>query len=116
MSEPDPGQLSTISSVSELRSAIVRHVTAGAVTTGAAIAATLVARAASDRAVLLDVRPADHVLRNRSVYTPDLFHPGEIGHSAWADAAVAGLRRAVELVDAAIHPSQPSPALSFGPG
>jgi lysophospholipase L1-like esterase len=72
--------------------------------------------AVSDRAVLLDVRPADHVFRDRSVYSPDLFHPGELGHSAWADAAVAGLRRAVELVDAAIHPLQPSPALSFGPG
>jgi lysophospholipase L1-like esterase len=72
--------------------------------------------ATHDRAVLLDVRPADHVLRDRSVYTSDLFHPGAIGHSAWADAALAGLRRAVEHVDAAIHPPHPSPEVSFANG
>jgi lysophospholipase L1-like esterase len=72
--------------------------------------------ATHDRAVLLDVRPADHVLRDRTVYTPDLFHPGAIGHSAWADAALAGLRRAVEHVDATIHRTQPSREASFANG
>jgi lysophospholipase L1-like esterase len=67
--------------------------------------------ASHDRAVLLDVRPADHVLRDRSIYTPDLFHPGPVGHAAWADAALVGLRRAVELVDAAVHPSRSPGAL-----
>jgi lysophospholipase L1-like esterase len=72
--------------------------------------------AALDRAVLLDVRPADHVFRDRSVYTPDLFHPGEVGHSAWADAALAGLRRAIDHVEAAIQPPQSSRDVSFANG
>lgn len=72
--------------------------------------------ATHDRAVLLDVRPADHVFRDRSVYTPDLFHPGAIGHSAWADAVLTGLRRAVEHVDAAIQPPHPSPEASMANG
>jgi hypothetical protein len=72
--------------------------------------------AAHDRAVLLDVRPADHVFRDRSVYTPDLFHPGEVGHSAWADAALAGLRRAIDHVEAAIQPPQSSRDVSFANG
>ncbi len=72
--------------------------------------------AAHDHAVLLDVRPADHVFRDRSVYTPDLFHPSEIGHSAWADAALAGLRRAVGYVDATLHAPAASSELSFADG
>lgn len=53
------------------------------------------------RAVLLDVRPADGVFRDRRVFTPDLFHPGHLGHAAWAESALVGLRRAVTHVEAA---------------
>jgi acyl-CoA thioesterase I len=53
--------------------------------------------ASYERAVLLDVTAADHVFRDRTVFTPDRFHPGPVGHAAWADAAAPGLRRAVEL-------------------
>ena len=53
------------------------------------------------RAVLLDVRSADHIFRDRTVFTPDLFHPGASGHSAWAGAAVPGLRDALDLLVAA---------------
>ena len=53
--------------------------------------------ASRDRAVLIDVTAADHVFRDRSVSTPDLFHPGPVGHAAWADAWLPGLRRAVDL-------------------
>ncbi len=82
-----------------LRAAAIRSAIEGAV-------------AAHDRAVLLDVCSADAVFRDRSVFTPDLFHPGPIGHSAWADSALAGLRKAIDHVEAAIHPSRPSPDLS----
>ena len=50
-----------------------------------------------ERAVLIDVTAADDIFRDRRVFTPDLFHPGPVGHAAWADAALPGLRRAVEL-------------------
>ncbi len=49
-----------------------------------------------ERAILLDVAPADAVFRFRAVYTPDLFHPGPVGHAAWARAVFPGLRLAVE--------------------
>ena len=55
---------------------------------------------AHDRAVLLDVTPADHVFLARSVYTPDLFHPGPDGHAAWARAVLPQLRIAVERAGA----------------
>jgi len=44
---------------------------------------------------LLDVTVSDHVFRDRSVFTADLFHPAEAGHAAWAAAALPGLRSAV---------------------
>jgi lysophospholipase L1-like esterase len=72
--------------------------------------------AAHDRAVLLDVRPVDHVFRDRTIYTPDLFHPGQRGHAAWAESALVGLRRAVAHVDAAIHGTAVSPDAPFGDG
>ncbi len=53
--------------------------------------------ASRDRAVLIDVTAADHVFRDRSVFTPDLFHPGPVGHAAWADASLPGLSRAIDL-------------------
>ena len=53
-----------------------------------------------ERAVLLDVTPADTVFRSRSVYTPDLFHPGPDGHAAWARAVLPQLRLAVERASA----------------
>jgi lysophospholipase L1-like esterase len=48
-----------------------------------------------DSVELLDVTSADRVFRDRSVFTADLFHPGPVGHAAWAEAALPGLRRAV---------------------
>lgn len=51
--------------------------------------------AAHDHVELLDVTVADDVFRQRTVYTADLFHPGPLGHAAWADAALPGLQRAV---------------------
>ncbi len=50
-----------------------------------------------DGTVLIDVTGADHVFRDRSVFTADLFHPGPVGHAAWADAALPGLRTAIQL-------------------
>jgi len=44
---------------------------------------------------LLDVTASNHVFRDRSVFTADLFHPAEAGHAAWAEAALPGLRSAV---------------------
>ncbi len=49
-----------------------------------------------EQAVVLDVTGSDHVFRDRSVFTADLFHPGEAGHAAWAEAALPGLRLAIE--------------------
>ena len=49
-----------------------------------------------ERAILLDVTPADAAFRSRALYTPDLFHPGPDGHAAWARAVVPRLRVAVE--------------------
>ena len=60
-----------------------------------------------ERAVLLDVTGADPVLRNRNVFTPDLFHPGEAGHAAWADSVRPGLRCAVERIEAGLDGSTP---------
>jgi lysophospholipase L1-like esterase len=53
-----------------------------------------------DRAILLDVTPADETLRAREAFLADLFHPGEVGHQAWADAALPGLRAAFERLSA----------------
>jgi lysophospholipase L1-like esterase len=53
-----------------------------------------------DRAILLDVTPADETLRDRETFLADLFHPGEAGHRAWADAALPGLRAAFERLPA----------------
>jgi lysophospholipase L1-like esterase len=44
-----------------------------------------------DRAVLLDVTPANHFFRDRSLFGPDLFHPTSAGHSKWAEVAAPGL-------------------------
>jgi hypothetical protein len=54
--------------------------------------------ASRPQAVLIDVTPADDVFRDRSVFTPDLFHPGRRGHAAWADAAAPGLHRALQML------------------
>ncbi len=53
--------------------------------------------ASHERAVLIDVTAADDVFRDRAVFTADRFHPGPVGHVAWAEAAAPGLRRAIEL-------------------
>ena len=53
--------------------------------------------ASHERAVLIDVTAADHVFRDPTVFTADRFHPGPVGHVAWAEAAAPGLRRAIEL-------------------
>lgn len=52
-----------------------------------------------ERAVLLDVTGADSVLRNRAAFTADLFHPDQVGHAAWAESVLPGLRRALERVE-----------------
>jgi lysophospholipase L1-like esterase len=52
--------------------------------------------AAHERAVLVDVKPADPVFRDRTIFSPDLFHPGALGHAAWAAAALPGLQLALE--------------------
>lgn len=48
-----------------------------------------------DSVELLDVTPADQAFRDRAAFAADLFHPGPVGHAAWAEAALPGLRRAV---------------------
>ncbi len=53
-----------------------------------------------DDAVLLDVTTADVAFRDRSIFTPDLFHPGTQGHAAWARAVVPQLRMALERAHA----------------
>lgn len=60
---------------------------------------TIVAR--HDNVVLLDMTVADDRFRDRSVFGADLFHPNEFGHAAWADAALPGLRRAVQRAERA---------------
>lgn len=52
-----------------------------------------------ERAVLLDVTGADRVLRNRTVFTHDLFHPGAVGHAAWAASVLPGLRDAIDRAE-----------------
>lgn len=52
-------------------------------------------------AILLDVTPADRAFRDRSVFAPDLFHPGEVGHALWAEAVLPGLRVAVAAAEQA---------------
>lgn len=64
---------------------------------------TAVAR--HDNAVVLDMTTADDRFRDRSVFGADLFHPNEVGHAAWADAALPGLRTAIEHIGPAIEPS-----------
>ena len=49
-----------------------------------------------DGAVLLDMTTSNEAFRERSVFAPDLFHPSEAGHAAWADAALPGLRIAFD--------------------
>lgn len=49
-----------------------------------------------DRAVLLDVTPSNEAFRDRSVFGADLFHPSEVGHAHWADAALPGLQQAFD--------------------
>jgi len=51
-----------------------------------------------ERAVLLDVTPADETLRDGSVFVADRFHPGPRGHAAWAEVALPGLRAAFALL------------------
>lgn len=54
-----------------------------------------------DRLVLLDVTAADSLFRDRSIYAPDLFHPNQAGHEAWAAAVEPGLRKAFAQLDGA---------------
>jgi len=68
--------------------------------------------AAHDRVVLLDVTSADAVFRDRGVFTPDLFHPGPEGHSAWAHAVLPQLRLAIERADATSDRRSGTSALS----
>ena len=65
-----------------------------------------------ERAVLLDVTGADPVLRNRTVFTADLFHPGEAGHAAWADSVRPGLRHAIERIEAGLNGTRPMPEIA----
>lgn len=50
-------------------------------------------------AILLDVSRADRAFRDRSVFAPDLFHPGEVGHALWAEAVLPDLRAAVAAAE-----------------
>jgi len=51
------------------------------------------------RAVLLDVSPANHHFRDRSLFGPDLFHPTSAGHSRWAEAVAPGLLLALSRLE-----------------
>ena len=42
-------------------------------------------------ATLLDISPANHHFRDRTLFGTDLFHPTSTGHSIWADAALPSL-------------------------
>lgn len=53
-----------------------------------------------ERAVLLDVTPANHFFRDRSLFGPDLFHPTSAGHSRWAEAVAPGLVVALSRLEA----------------
>lgn len=61
----------------------------------------LVERAAAqqDRAVLLDVTPANRFFRDHSLFGPDLFHPTSAGHGHWAEAVRPGLLLAMSRLD-----------------
>ena len=50
-----------------------------------------------ERTMLLDITSVDAHFRDRSLFSPDLFHPTSAGHSLWAQAALPGLCRVLGL-------------------